>query len=58
MLKHCPEDTLALDLHCGYKKTHVEEFLFEAEDYESRGIQPKAQKMKKVRTNRPSSVSL
>lgn len=38
-LKHCPEDTLQLDLHCGYKKTHVEEFLFEADDYTSRGIQ-------------------
>ena len=34
-IKHCPEDTLQLDLHCGYKKTHVEEFLFEAEHYTS-----------------------
>ena len=38
-IKHCPEDTLQLDLHCGYKKAHVEEFLFEAEHYTSRGIQ-------------------
>ena len=44
MIKHCPYYELEEQLHCGYKKTFVEEFLKEAEDYENRGLQKKAQK--------------